>query len=446
MSNQVRSPETAHRRVALATFVGTTIEYYDFFVFGTVSALVFAQVFFAPAPDSIALLLAMATFGVSFVFRPVGGFIAGHLGDRYGRKPVLLWTMSVMGVASILIGVLPTYAAIGIAAPLLLILLRIVQGVSVGGEWGGAATLAVENAPANRRGLWGTMPQLGGMIGVVMANATTLIVAAAVDPQAFIEWGWRVPFLLNVLFLGLGLWIRAQVADQVGQSVKENPELRPKNPLRQVLAGHLGVTLKLVGAQAGINITFYIIIVLSLTYLTTYVGVDSTVALTAVLVAVAVDALMIPIWGRLSDRIGRRPLIIIGAAVSALLMPLYFWVTSSGDPLLIILISALVLGAGHAPAFAVLSVLVAEQYPAEIRYSGASVAVQVGNLVWSAGTPLVGVLLLSQSGGSGWPLIVLLGVGCALAIICAASLKETHLMASIARVPAASEISENAVL
>jgi MFS transporter, MHS family, shikimate and dehydroshikimate transport protein len=413
------------RRVALATFVGTTIEYYDFFVFGSASALVFATLFFAEAPDPIPTLLAMATFGVSFVMRPVGGFIAGHLGDRYGRKPLLVWTLTLMAGSAIAIGLLPTYAAIGVGAPLLLIALRLVQGLAVGGEWGGAATMAIENAPAARRGLWGSMPQLGGLLGLVLANGATLIASASLGPDAFLSWGWRLPFLINILFLAVGLWIRTRVVDEVGEKFRASPELRPKNPIREVLSQRLGVTLKLIGAQAGIDITFYLLVVLGLTYLTQYAGVDRSTALVAVLVGAGVDAALQPVYGRLSDRVGRKPLMIGGAVVSAVLIVPYFALAGSGSPVLIVLGTVLLLAFGHAPAFAVLTSFVAEQYEPRYRYTGTSIAVQMGNLIWSAGTPLLGVYLLSVSGGSTWPLVALLVGGCVISIACILALKET---------------------
>ena len=419
------------RRVAAATLVGTTIEFYDFFVFGTASALVFGPLFFAPAPPVVALILSMATFGVSFVLRPVGGFIAGHLGDRHGRKVVLVWTLVIMGVATAAIGLLPGYAQIGIAAPLLLIFLRLVQGVAVGGEWGGAATMAIENAPSNRRGMWGALPQMGGPGGLVIANLVTLIVTLAVSGEGFVQWGWRIPFLVNVLLIAIGLWVRLRIEDQVGDTLKADPTERKRAPIVDVLRKRLGATLKLIGAQAAVNISFYLFAVLSISYLTGTIKLANSTAIAIVVVGALVDVILQPIWGRLSDRIGRKPVMIIGAIATGVLAFPYYLVAGTGSPILIGLLTALILGVGHSPQFAVLSSLIAEQYDVTYRYSGASIANQLGNLIWAAGTPVLGVALLAATGGAGWPLALLLVAACVLALVCISLLRETRDIADV---------------
>jgi MHS family shikimate/dehydroshikimate transporter-like MFS transporter len=421
------------RRVAAATLVGTTIEFYDFFVFGTASALVFGPLFFAPAPPAIALILSMATFGVSFIMRPVGGFIAGHLGDRYGRKIVLVWTLLIMGGATAAIGLLPGYAQIGILAPLLLIFLRLVQGVAVGGEWGGAATMAIENAPANRRGMWGALPQMGGPGGLVLANIVTLIVTLAVTGDAFLTWGWRIPFLVNVVLIAIGLWVRLRIEDEVGNTLASNPSERKRAPILDVLRERLGATLKLIGAQAAVNISFYLFAVLAISYLTITIGFPNSTAILIVVVGAAVDVALQPVWGRLSDSIGRKPVMIIGAVITGVLVFPYYLVAQSGSPWLIGLMTVLVLGLGHSPQFAVLTSLIGEQYDVTYRYSGASIANQMGNLVWAAATPVVGVALLTATGGAAWPLALLLLAACVLSLICIVVLRETSSIADVTK-------------
>jgi MFS family permease len=421
------------RRVAFATLVGTTIEFYDFFVFGTAAALVFGPVFFSPAPPAIALILSMATFGVSFVMRPIGGIIAGHLGDRHGRKVVLVWTLTIMGVSTAAIGLLPTYAVAGITAPLLLIFLRLVQGIAVGGEWGGAATMAIENAPEGRRGMWGALPQMGGPLGMVLANAVMLLVSAAAGPAAFLAWGWRIPFLGNIVLILIGFWVRSRIEDRTGDTLATNTAVRKSSPILDVLRNRLGVTLKLIGAQAGINIGFYVFSVVALSYLTANAGVSSTVALTAVLIGASVDVVLQPLYGRLSDSIGRKKLLIGGAIFTAVMIFPYYAMTSSGSPALIVLATVLLLGLGHSPQYAVLAALIAEQYDVSYRYSGSSISNQIGNLVWAAGTPVFAVYLLSLSHGQGWPLALLLIVGCAIAIACTLRLRETNQLTNISQ-------------
>jgi MFS family permease len=422
---RTREAVANQRRVAAATLVGTTIEFYDFFVFGTASALVFGPLFFAPAPPAVGLILSMATFGVSFVMRPVGGFIAGHLGDRYGRKVVLVWTLVIMGAATAAIGLLPGYAQIGVAAPLLLIFLRLIQGIAVGGEWGGAATMAIENAPANRRGMWGALPQMGGPGGLVIANLITLIVTLAVAGDAFLSWGWRIPFLVNVLLIAIGLWIRLRIEDKVGDTLKSDPSERKRAPILDVFRKRLGATLKLIGAQAAVNISFYLLAVLAISYLTGTVKLSSSTTILIVVIGALVDVLLQPVWGRLSDRVGRKPVMIGGAIATGILAFPYYLVAGTGSPWLIGLMTAIVLGIGHSPQFAVLTATIAEQYDVTYRYSGASIANQLGNLVWAAGTPVLGVALLAATGAA-WPLALLLVLASVLAIACIAVLRETR--------------------
>jgi MHS family shikimate/dehydroshikimate transporter-like MFS transporter len=414
------------RRVGAATLVGTTIEYYDFFVFGTASALVFGPAFFAPTSPAIGLILALGTFGVSFLMRPIGGVIAGHLGDRYGRKVVLVWTLALMGTSTAMIGLLPTYASIGVAAPLLLVFLRLLQGLALGGEWGGAVTLAIENAPPGKRGLWGALPQMGAPLGLGLANAVTLVVSVAVSTEAFVDWGWRIPFLANVVLIALGLWVRRRVADKAGDELAARREHRTGSPVVDVFRHRAGVTVRLIGAQAGAYLGFYLFAVLALSYLTVHAGLSNTMALVAVLVGAGVNVALQPFFGKLSDRVGRKPLVIGGAVATAALAFPYYAMAGTGSPALAVLATALLLGLGHSPQFAVLSSMIGEQYEVTYRYSGASIATQLGNLMWSAGTPVLGAFLLERTAGQGWPLALLLIAGCALSVACVAGLRETR--------------------
>ncbi len=404
------------RKVALATLVGTTIEWYDFFIYGIAAALVFNEVFFPQYGASRGLLLSLATFGVSFVARPFGGLIAGQVGDRIGRKAVLVFTLMLMGVSSICIGLLPGYAQIGVAAPLLLVVLRFVQGLAVGGEWGGAAVMAVESAPEGRRGFWGAFPQMGGPLGLILANGVMLATNLMTEPAQFVQWGWRIPFLFSVLLLFVGMFIRMRIDDPTEAEVTSAAGSIWR-PLLDVLREKKFVTTSLVFAQAGLNVAFYVFTVTSLTYLTKEVGVSRNVALSAVLLAAAADFLMQPVFGALSDRIGRRTVMIGGNLFLGLIAYPYFALTQTGIPWVIFFATILGLGIGHAATFGPLASLIAENYKTTSRYTGVSLANQIANLIWSAPTPFVAIYLIDKFGGATRPLTLLLVTGAVISIV-----------------------------
>jgi len=404
------------RRIALATLIGTTIEWYDFFIYGIAAALVFNEVFFPQYSSGRGLLLSLATFGVSFVARPFGGLIAGQFGDRVGRKAVLVSTMVLMGISSIGIGLLPGYERIGIAAPILLVLLRFLQGLAVGGEWGGAAVMAVESAPTGRRGFWGSFPQMGGPLGLVLANGVMLLTDHFVGTAAFKEWGWRIPFLLSATLLVVGFFIRTGVEDPSEHEVKSSGG-GIWRPFADVIRTRMRATVALVFAQAGLNVAFYIFSVATLTYLTSQLGVSRATALTAIIVAATINFLLQPVFGALSDHVGRRVVMIAGNLFIGVMGYVYFALTSTAEPSRVILASVLGLGIGHAATYGPLASMISEHYETTSRYTGVSIANQVANLLWSAPTPFVAIYLAEAFPGSTLPLSLMLTLAVVLSVL-----------------------------
>ena len=387
------------RQVVLASLIGTTIEWYDFFIYGTAAALVFNQLFFPNVDPVIGTLAAFATFGVGFVARPLGGVVFGHYGDKVGRKSMLVITLLIMGVATTLIGLLPSFATIGIWAPILLVALRFLQGLAVGGEWGGAVLMAVEYSPEDRRGFYGSWPQMGSPIALFLSTVIFSVFATLPDEQ-FLSWGWRVPFLISILLVGVGLYIRLRIFETPAFSqVKESGTARLpmvevlKNDLRKVLIG-AGIVFVTIGG-------FYVVVTFSLSYGTETLGIPRGVMLVGVIIAAISELITIPIFASLSDRVGRRPVCVWSAAVAALLAFPFFWALGTEVTVVIwlaFLVYAAVLGGVYGPAAA----FIAEQFETRRRYSGASLAYQLSGVLSGAFAPLIASALLVVAGGSIW--------------------------------------------
>lgn len=385
------------RRILGATLVGTTIEWYDFFIYAQAAGLIFANQFFQPLgkDGSLAQIVSWATLGVSFLFRPLGAALAGHLGDRYGRKIVLAGTLILMGLATTAIGFLPTYATIGAAAPILLILLRIIQGFSAGGEWGGAALLAVEHAPAQKRGLFGAYPQIGVPLGLVTATVVMLLLSAILGPDAYKEWAWRVPFLLSFILVGVGLVVRARVAESpVFAEIRERAA-ESSAPLGVLLREHRSVVVRAALIFAGNNAAGYMLIA----FMGSYASKTLKLPQTQVLLAVTLGAVVwtgTTLWaGYISDRIGRIRTFIIGyALLFALAWPAWLLIDQADIVLfgLAIIIFTLGLGLSYGPQPA----LYAEMFPRSVRYSGLSVSYALGSILGGAFAPMIAQLLLEK--------------------------------------------------
>jgi MHS family shikimate/dehydroshikimate transporter-like MFS transporter len=407
---------TSVREVVTASLIGTSIEWYDFFLYGTAAALVFNQLFFPNVDPVIGTLASFATFGVGFLARPLGGIVFGHYGDKIGRKSMLVLTLLIMGCATALIGLLPTYESIGVWAPVLLVILRFLQGIAVGGEWGGAVLMAVEYSPEERRGFYGSWPQMGSPIGLFLS--TVIFYAFATLPEEqFLSWGWRVPFLLSIVLVGVGLFIRLKILETPAFSRIRESGTEARMPMIDVLRNDLKNVLLAAGIVFVTIGGFYVVVTFSLSYGTGTLGVSRNVMLAGVIVAAISELIAIPLFAALSDRVGRRPVAIWSAAFSTLFAFPFFWLLQTTSPILIWLafaVAAVGLGGVYGPA----SAFIAELFGTRVRYSGASLGYQLSGVLSGAFAPLIATALLAAFGGASWPVALYLA---ALALISLAS-------------------------
>jgi MFS family permease len=404
------SSRTDRRRVVFATVVGTTVEWYDFFIYAQAAGLVFAAIFFEPAGPGIALILSFLTVGLSFLFRPLGAFLAGHFGDKYGRRVVLMATLILMGVSTTLVGLLPTYAAIGVAAPILLIFLRILQGISAGGEWGGAVLMAVEHAPKNKRGLFGASPQIGVPIGLLLASGMMAIMAVVAPGDAFLEWGWRVPFLFSVVLIFVGYYIRKRVEESpVFVELAERREAT-KTPIVQLFRKHWLLVIIAAFVFAGNNAAGYMS---TGGYIQNYatnpegpIGLERGPVLWAVAGASVGWLAFTWLSGWLSDVIGRRKTYVIGWIALAIGAVTLFPLVNTGDIWLLFL-GLLILTVGLGFTYGPQSALYAELFPASVRFSGVSISYAIGAILGGAFAPTIATALV-QATGTTWSVAIYL--------------------------------------
>ena len=422
---QSASEATPLRRVVMASLIGTTIEWYDFFLYGSAAALVFNKLFFPEFDPLTGTLLAFATYALGFVARPVGGLVFGHFGDRIGRKRLLMLSLILMGVATIFIGLLPTYAQVGIWAPIGLIALRLVQGFAVGGEWGGAVLMAAEHGDAARRGFWASWPQAGVPAGNLLAAAVLAIMAAVQSEADFLDWGWRVPFILSALLVVVGWYIRNRVAESpMFEAEFDAAEAPARVPAVEVLRERPKALVLGAGLRVGENISYYILTVFSLTFLVDVSKESRSLALNALLIGAAVQFIAIPLFALLSDRIGRRPVYAFGAFGLAAWCFVMFGLLGSGDKASIIfaLVVGLVLhGAMYGPQAA----FITELFPTRIRYSGVSLAYQLTSIVGGSLAPII-ALWLYKDYGSAMPVAIYVGAACVISGISALLARETR--------------------
>ncbi|GGS69675.1 MFS transporter [Planobispora rosea] len=385
------------RRVIVASLIGTSLEWYDFFLYGSAAALVFDKLFFPTFEPLTATLLALLTYAVGFVARPLGGVVAGHFGDRVGRKNVLVATLLLMGISTFLIGLVPGYATIGVAAPLLLVALRFLQGLGLGGEWGGAVLMSIEHGDPRRRGFNASWPQVGVPLGNLLAAGALGVLSATLSEDAFLTWGWRIPFLLSGVLVVVGLWIRLRIVESPLFAEVEQTGRKARMPLLEVVRTHPRELASAFLARIGVDVAFYTFVTYSLSYVSTTLGLDRSVALNAVLIGSAVQLFLIPLFGALSDRVGRRPVYLAGAAATAIWVFAFFPLLDTGSFPVIALASIVAL-ACHAAMYGPQAAFIAELFSTRLRYSGASMGYQLAGIVGGALAPIIALQLLETFG------------------------------------------------
>ena len=413
------------RRVLAGTLVGTSIEWYDFFIYAQAAGLVLAPLFLAPLAQTdpaIAQVLSFATIGISFLFRPLGAIVAGYLGDRLGRKKMLVLTLIMMGVSTALIGVLPTYAAIGVAAPVLLILLRVLQGFSAGGEWGGAALLSVEHAPVNRRGYFGAYPQIGVPVGMILATATLWVLTSSMSAEAFLAWGWRVPFLFSIVLIVVGYVIRRAVEES---PVFEDLVRRRKEssaPLAQLFRKNWRQVVLTALVFIGNNAAGYLLIAFFATYTVTVLGLERPTVLLATTLA-SFGWLGFTLWGgRLSDTLGRVRTFQLGYLLLAIwAVPMWFLIDTGNIVWYFVALFVMTLGLGL--SYGPQAALYAEMFPADVRYSGVSIGYALGAILGGAFAPMIAEALLRSTGAS-WTIGAYIAVAALVSLVAVSLIKE----------------------
>lgn len=421
--------ERSIRKIAGLSLVGASVEWFDFFLFGTAAALVFPRLFFPGENEFAGLLASFAVLGVGFVARPLGGILWGHFGDRAGRKKAFLAALMTMAVASVLIGLLPTYAAIGIAAPILLTALRFTQGLAVGGQWGGAVLLATEFAPKHRRGFYGSFAQIGVPIGVLLGVVAFFLLGISMDQAAFDAYGWRIPFIASILLVGVAVYAKKRLEDtpafkRLQQLAAQDPNTQERSPVLEAIRHHWGRILLAGGAFTVVNTTFYLYITFMLSYGTKTVGLSQQQVLIAIAVASVVQIPALALFAAMSDRVGRRTMYVTGAVLTALWAYPLFLLADLGtvwSMTVALTVAQLALSMMYGPLAAFFS----EMFTAKLRYSGASLGYQLGALLGGAIAPLLAVYLQKVTGGTSAISIYIIVVS-VVAIACTLVLTETY--------------------
>ena len=419
-------------RVVTASMLGTTVEWYDFFLYGVASAIVLPQVFFPSSDPLTGTLLSLGTFAIGFIARPLGGVVFGHYGDRVGRKKLLVVSLLMMGLSTFAIGLLPGYATLGVAAPAILILLRLIQGFAIGGEWGGAVLIVSEHGDARHRGFWSSWPQAGAPAGQLLANGLLALLAVIQPQHQFESWGWRIPFLLSAVLVLIGYYIRTSVEESpLFREAREAERARaatapaaPRAPIMEVLRNHPREVLTAMGARFAENVAYYILTIVISTYLATRFGLPSSFALGAVLIGAVVHVLTIPLWGAVSDRLGRRPVYLFGAAGVGLWGFAFFALldTQSFALTVVAVVVGLVLhGAMYGPQAALMS----ELFGTRVRYSGVSIGYQLASVLAGGLAPVIAVALLGVF-GNGYAIAFYLAACAVVTMIAVGAYPETR--------------------
>ncbi|MCG6204716.1 MHS family MFS transporter [Rhodopseudomonas sp. HC1] len=394
------------RKVVWSSVIGTTVEWYDFLIYGTAAALVFNKLFFPSFDPVVGTIAAFGSYAVGFLARPLGGAIFGHFGDKLGRKAMLSMTILIMGVGTFLIGCLPTYDQIGILAPILLVALRLVQGLGIGGEWGGAVLMVVESVPDKRRGFFGSIVQLGYPLGVI-ASIGVFALATQLPEKEFLSWGWRVPFWASAILVAVGLFIRLRLHETPAFQRVRKQNVVARLPVMEILTQHPRTFLTAVGLKVSEIAYVSVVTVFSISYVTVKLGLPRSTILNGLMIAAFIELFTIPLFGWMADRYGRRIMFFAACTFSiAFAFPL-FWLFDTANPTIIAITVAIALSLGQGIMFAIGAAWMSELFDARLRYSGASLGFQVGAALSGGFTPIIAASLLAWSGAT-WPISVYL--------------------------------------
>lgn len=429
-------------QVGFASFVGTTIEWYDFFLYGTAAALIFGPVFFPEATPAVGVIAAFGTYAVGFLARPLGGIVGGHIGDRVGRKRVLVASLTTMGIATMAIGALPSYAQVGILAPILLLVARVFQGLAVGAEWGGAAVMSVEFAPEGRRGLYGSFTQMGVSSGMLLATGAFTLTRASMDTESFTAWGWRLPFLASGVLVVIGLIIRLKLTEPKTFAKLIEGNQVYKLPVVEVFRSERRAVILTTGMRISQNAVYYIFTVFALVYVKNELGEGSNAGLVAIMVASAIGLVSVPLWASLSDKIGRRPVFLFGAVMSGAFILPFFWLIDMGRPVIVVIAIVIGMALFHDAMYAPQAAFFSEMFTTRVRFSGASLGYQIGSVLGGGFSPLIATSLLVLGGGEPW-LVVIYFVGLSIiTAVCAYLAPETYRIDMDRELPADSKRAE----
>ena len=416
------------RRVVTASMAGTVVEWYEFFLYASAATLVFGTVFFAQTGSALdGIIAAFLTYAVGFIARPLGGIVFGHFGDKYGRKRLLQFSIILVGVATFLMGCLPTYAQIGVLAPILLVVLRFLQGFAVGGEWGGAVLLVAEHSPAKSRGFWASWPQAAVPVGNLLATLVLFVLSSTLSEQAFLDWGWRVAFWLSAVIVFVGWYIRTKITDApifLQMQAERDAAKAVSYGVFEVVKRYPRGVITAMGLRVAENILYYVVVTFSIVYLTQVVQEGTSNTLLLLVGAHVVHFIVIPLWGRLTDRVGRRPVYAFGAVAGATWAFFAFPMMDTGEPVVIWLAIALGL-VFHAAMYASQPAIMAEMFPTRMRYSGVSLGYQVTSIFAGSLAPIIATSLLAQYGSS-VPVAVYVAVACAITLVAVWAARETR--------------------
>ncbi|PLS17471.1 MFS transporter [Bacillus sp. M6-12] len=414
-----------HRKVAIASFIGTTIEWYDFYLYGTAAALVFPALFFPNFDPLYGTMAAFGSYAAGFIARPLGSMVFGHYGDKIGRKKMLTISLILMGLATFFMGLLPTYHSVGLLAPLLISLLRVVQGFAVGGEWGAAVVMAVEHAPPGKRGLYGSFPQMGVPAGLLLSTLAFTIVTNSMSNDAFLAWGWRIPFLCSAVLIMVGLVVRLKVSESPVFLEAVEKKQQEEQPVRTVLREQKKPLLLTIGMKLLQNAVFYIYTVFVLSYIVGTLNMDRSVGLNAVMISSVIGLGTLPLWSYLSDKIGRKPVYLFGTIASTLFVFPFFWLMNTGSVIFITIGIVIGLNVLHDAVYGPQAVYYSELFGTKVRLSGASIGYQIGAILAGGFSPIIATWLLAEFDGKSWPIclyLIALGV---LSIISTLFARET---------------------